>query len=139
MEVFINLTNVIKMQWDGSTMNVIFGGGDNAYVSGEAARKLRTAISNRCVNQVPLDESNTASTAFAPIGSRPSRPNYTPSGASIRDRTDTPVAELTSLSSKSVSAGVSVPHISGSAPNPRRKETLANRSRRYCWTSISRS
>ena len=56
MEVFINLTNVIKMQWDGSTMNVIFAGGDNAYVSGEAARKLRTAISNRCVNQVPLDE-----------------------------------------------------------------------------------
>jgi hypothetical protein len=56
VEVFMNLTNVTKMHWDGETMIVAFRDGENAYVTGEAGRKLRTAVSSRCVNQVPTGE-----------------------------------------------------------------------------------
>lgn len=51
VELFINLANVTKLQWDGSTMNVFFAHGDNAYVYGEPAVRLREAVMHRCLNR----------------------------------------------------------------------------------------
>lgn len=55
-DVFINLANVTRIHWDGETMIVMFRDGENTYVTGDAARKLRTVVSNRCANQVPMEE-----------------------------------------------------------------------------------
>lgn len=51
VEVFINLTNVTRVQWDGTTMLVALSDGETVSVYGEAALRLRDDIGRRCTNR----------------------------------------------------------------------------------------